>query len=59
MKKNSNSHRASKSAFQAYLTEEEKAIVDEAKDRIDVKTDRELIVALARNFNAFPNHIAK
>ena len=57
--KNTNAHREGKSAFQAYLTEEEKAIVDEAKDRIDVKTDRELIVALSRNFNAFPNHIAK
>lgn len=54
----SNKHREGKHAFQAWITPEEKAIVDEAKDRIGVKTDRELLIALSRNFNARPHHIA-
>ena len=54
----SNNHRRDKHAFQAWLKEDEKAIVDEAKDRIGVKTDRELLIALSRSFNAYPNYIA-
>lgn len=54
----SNNHRQNKHAFQAWLKEDEKAIVDEAKDRIGAKTDRQLLLALSRNFNANPNHIA-
>ena len=53
-----NQHRIGKYPFQAYITEEEKKIVDAARDRIGVQTNRELLLALSRNFIANPNHYA-
>ena len=48
--KNTNSHRKDKHPFQAYLTAEEKALIDKTKASkgIEVKTDRELIVKLCQ-----------
>ena len=55
----SNNHRQGKHAFQCWLKPEESAIVDAAKDKIGSNvTDRELLLALCRSFNAYPNYVA-
>ena len=52
--KDSNAHRKGKHQFNAYLTEHEKALVDKAKAKGKVKTDRELIVGLSERFLVQP-----
>lgn len=56
--KKTNQHREGKFPFQAYLIPAEQDLIDKAKHLIGVKTNRELIVALSRNFIANPNHYA-
>jgi hypothetical protein len=43
-KKDSNSHRKGKRNFQAFLSPSESDLIQEAKDTLKVKTDRELVV---------------
>ena len=47
-----NSHRKDKHPFQAYLTAEEKDLIDKTKASkgIEVRTDRELIVKLCKKW---------
>lgn len=47
-----NNHRIGKHAFQAYLTDSERTIIEIAKGKAGVKTNRELILALSRDFIA-------
>jgi hypothetical protein len=46
-KSSNNDHRSGKRNFQAYLNENEQKLIDKAKKKLKVSTDRELIVALA------------
>ena len=43
-KNDSNSHRKGKKNFQAFLSPAESDLIQEAKDALKVKTDRELVV---------------
>ena len=43
-KKDSNSHRKGKKSFQAFLSPSERDLIQEAKDTLKVKTDRELVI---------------
>tara|TARA_R110000851_G_scaffold133381_3_gene268201 strand:+ start:8526 stop:8702 length:177 start_codon:yes stop_codon:yes gene_type:complete len=49
-----NQHRVGKHPFQAYLTDEEKAVTDKAKEKAGVRTNRELILALSGAFISKP-----
>ena len=44
MKRDTNKHRANKRLFQAWLEPHEYALVDLAKKRVSIKTDKDLIV---------------
>ena len=57
-KSKSNAHREGKFAWQCYLTPPQNDIVTKAKLKMDCKSNRQLIVALSRNFIANPNHYA-
>ena len=50
----SNQHRIGKNPFQAYLTDAEKAMIEKAKKKGNVKTNRELIVWLSLHYLANP-----
>lgn len=47
---NTNKHRKSKKGVSAWLLEEEKLRLEEAKKRLNIKTDRDLINTLVTNF---------